>query len=278
MGEKELWAILFGLYYAHRMSRHLLFDLCRAVNAMLDESSVFRFPNTLDTVQSHMKSMIPIKSHWVIFCEDCQKICREVISDEQPKSGVCHHCGKDLKEDLNKGIGIFKTIPVKDQVESFVKNTSMEAAMKEYAKLDKFITRGRFYEAVREAGNFPVSIGSDATPISEWGSKTLYPIILFFQELPPSLQARYPILVAVYCGQTKNKPPPHLMYGILKRELRSLRENPIVSDGVSKCLDPIFAQADCPEKGSVLNQHTSVYFACHVCLEPGKFHLYIFFW
>lgn len=270
--EVEVWASLLAVYNKHRVSNHLLLDLCQLVNSLLHENTPFELPKDFRKLEAKMAAFKCIQPTWIVYCKDCGKITSEFIQEDQPQEAECDFCERRLDEDLEDGVGVFQKIPLKDQVLSYLEKGSLEKSIAAFKRV-KGIPRGPYFESAIAGGGIPVSIGSDAAPLTKWPKKSFYGVLLFFQELPPELQARYPILVGAYCGRTDRKPPTDVIYSVLQKEIDEFNNEKIEwgENEEKKTIEIILLHADCPERRSLLNQQTQGHHSCTICLQPGIF-------
>lgn len=270
--EVEVWASLLAVHNKHRVSKHLLVDLCQLVNSFLHENTPFELPRDFRKLDRALASFMPMKATWIVFCKECGKITAEFVQDEQPSHAECDFCERSLDADLEDGVGVFQKISLKEQVMSFLRRGSLTKAIEAFRKI-KDIPRGPYFESAIHSQGIPVSIGSDAAPLTKWPKKSFYGVMLFFQELPPEQQAMFPVLVAAYCGRTNKKPPTDVLYSVLQKEIDEFNAEGIKwrDDEESSTIEIILVHADCPERRSILNQQTQGKHSCTLCLQPGSF-------
>jgi hypothetical protein len=114
-------------------------------------------------------------------------------------------------------------------------------------------------------------LGSDEAPITKSSSKCVYPIVMSLGNIPNFFTERFAVLCALFAGKTKDVPPAHIFYELVKREIQSFITKPFKWTATElKSLEIVAVGADAPEMRKLANQATSGYKSCLYCLVKGN--------
>lgn len=265
-----IWAMMLAILAKHKISRHCLIDIFRMLNTLFVSKKPV-FPQHWDSLKRALTKLIPVKSQWVVYCSTCEEIVFKGLLKRVPRQATCPACGANLKKDLEEGKGLMVSIPMKDQIKSYLDAGHLRILINDLKNSSEDQNHGELHRRAMADNKVPIRIGSDGAPLTKWPQKSIYPIVAFFSDLPPPYQRRFPILIAVYCGQTKNKPHPLILYKLLKQDLESVNGAGLTwVDGSRLDLEVTMVNADNPEMALVLQQRTSGYYSCPTCLIKGE--------
>ena len=240
-----------------------------------------KLPQSRYKVTKQLKKLSRITPTWVAYCPICLGIVSE--TPEKPQTGTCDKgpdCNKyDLKEDLAAGNCLFMSLSIKEQIKSYLKNKNFRHVIRKFSKMKGSHLGGKLHKGLIEAGHFDLSLGIDAGQMHNFSGKQILPAVLFFNNLPVSWQLRFPILAALWTGQSgkKYQPPRNLFLQKMQEELRRLGTVEEVEwrDDLGKTwrsktfLTTVLS--DGPEKADLLNQvGTAAAYACPFCFVKGK--------
>ncbi len=172
---------------------------------------------------------------------------------------------------MEKGIGVFIAVPLREQMRSFIEQGHLWALMEDYLRFNKNEYRGKAYKDVLKEGSIPVIIGSDDAPLTKWKSSTLYPVVSSFLPIPCSHRHKFPLIHAVYCGPKAKKPPIEILHKYAQRQFVEYNEDPLPWPcGTKKKLRIIAVSGDALEKAEILGhvKHGGFY-SCFFCLIKG---------
>lgn len=162
----------------------------------------------------------PFKFTYSVFCPDCGSHIRE--EDKKSNEGTCDSCDKDLGPYLKKNEGRFLIFPLRKQVESYLNDPEFTSILRVFSFSKHGRLTGATHTEILEGLHMSMNLGIDAAPLSRESSICIYPAFLHFNNLPLSVQHRYPILLSLYVGPPSKKPPCTRMLGNMQKELRSL--------------------------------------------------------
>lgn len=263
-----IWAIILFLMGKHKFSRHCLLDIFRAFNALVHATRPI-FPSNWTSMAKAFDRFIPVKAQWTLFCPNCDNLLEQTF-EVLPDNPTCPRCDRELTDDIKSGKGSFFIIPLKAQIESFVKQGHLRRLLLDLQDMPTLEQRGGPLRDALQDNVIALKIGSDAAPLTNWPQKTCYGLVAFFDELPPCYQRRFPLLLAVYCGSSHFKPTTDDLYAKFLEELDRIQLDPVQwIDGTTRTVAITMANGDCPELRCILHQSTSGYYACPCCTQPG---------
>lgn len=235
-------------------------------------------PRTRWKTEKQLKKLSKIKSKWAVYCPKCLDIVSETV--DKPKTAYCkgpncnNYC---LKGDIANGRCTFMYLPIKAQIEGYLKNKNFRHVIQKFASMKGSHMGGKLHRGLIKAGHFDLSLGIDAAQLHNFAGKQILPAVLFFNNLPVSWQLRFPILAAVWTGSgKKHQPPRNVFLEKMQEELRRLGtvDEIVWTDNMgqrhrsSTFLTTILS--DGPEKAELLNQMgCSGYYSCPFCFIKG---------
>ena len=255
----------------HRASEDSLMDQLVFFRQFLTKGNSM-FPCNRSNFRGKISNFLEFKPVWSVYCMECDRHLDRIEQLSPPTSYTCQHCGRDLKYDLKKGIGLLCTFPLKKQVQSFQESGGLETTMDDYKKFSADEYRGEVYDKIMKANGLPISVASDGIALTKDTLKTIHPVVCYFENLPPNFKHRLFILLNIYCGLKTTKIPLKMQYKSALREIDEYNEDPLPwSDGVKRKLYILFANADAPEKGdSMCHIRFNGHFGCLYCEDPGE--------
>lgn len=235
-------------------------------------------PKTRYAAEKCLKETSAIKATYVVYCPKCLEICETGLTST-PKEGKCKNseCNFDLKDELAKGNCFFLTLPVKDQIESYLKDKKFAAIVRKFGLMHESHMNGELHKGIVRGGHFDLSLGIDAAQLNRSVGKSILPCVLFFNNIPVSWQLRYPLLAALWTGPSTNKPPRQVFLKFVQAELRVLgtvgHEIKWTDDLKIPHASLVFLTtviSDGPEKSDLMNHiGCSGTFACPFCFAKG---------
>jgi len=270
----ETLAFFLAVKIRHGLSDEAFFSLLEGENASMKPHSVPRLlPVSMYKTSKELQGFIPFHFKYVTYCPKCETIVR--TSTECLKEGECSECGYDLKELLLKGGCTFIVLPVRKQIEAYCSRPKFQSLVRKFRESKNGKLRGPLHEGIVDNGHFSLTVATDGAVLSKWSKTTLFPIFLFFNNVPISYQVVYPVLCALFCGSTKYTPPRHVFFKFLVDELRSLESEHIHwqydnGEKVSSLTYVTLCCTDAVEKAKVMNHKGhSGYFSCPYCKYKG---------
>lgn len=271
----EVFAFLLGVKVRHGLSDEALFSLMEGENASLDRKTVSRYlPVSLYRTGKQLDGLIPFTYKYVTYCPKCESL---VSTSSKPlKEAECTVCGDNLSNLLSNGGCHFVILPVRKQIEQYCLRPKFQSLIRKFSSVKYGKLRGPLHDGLLEAGHFSLTIATDGATLSKWSHTTLFPIFLFFNNLPVSYQVVYPVLCALYCGHSRYCPPRHVFFKFLVEELRELEQNHIVwtdDTGVERrsLTYVTLCCTDAVEKAKVMNHKGhGGYYSCPYCKYEGE--------
>jgi len=271
----ETLAFLLGVKIRHGLSDDAFFALLEGENASMDPSTVLRpLPVSMYKTSKELDGFIPFHFKFVTYCPKCETILK--TSTQCPKQAECHECGDDLTELLLKGGGMFVVLPVRKQIEAYCSRPKFQSLVKKFRQSKHGKLSGPTHDGVVDQGHFSLTVATDGAVLSKWSKTTLFPIFMFFNNIPISYQVVYPILCALFCGPSRFSPPRHVFFKFLVEELRSLECSPInwkydTGENVTSLAFVTLCCTDAVEKAKVMNHKGhSGYYSCPYCKYKGE--------
>ena len=243
------------------------------------EDGTADLPATRYAAEKMLKETNSIKATYVLYCPRCLQICEKGLT-KTPKEGKCKNekCKLDFTEEVKKGNCFFITLPLKDQIESYLKDPKFAAIVRQFGLMTECQMNGELHRGIVKHGHFDLSLGIDAAQLNRTVGKSILPCVLFFNNIPVSWQLRYPLLAALWTGNSSSKPPRKVFLKLLQEELRSLgaigNEIKWKDDLKHPHFSLVFLTTvitDGPEKADMMNHiGCTGIFACPYCFVEGR--------
>lgn len=271
----EILAFLLAVKIRHGLSDEAFLALMEGENASINPNTSSRLlPVTTWRLSKELQGFIPFHFQYVTFCPECGTILKR--SDEPVKQADCTTCGYDLKEALSSGGCSFIVLPVRKQIELYCRRPKFQALVRKFKLSDHGKLDGPLHRGIIDSGHFSLTVVTDGAVLSKWSNTTLLPIFLFFNNIPVSYQCVFPILCALYCGQSRWAPLRTVFFKYLVEELREMEINPILwkyDTGVDmqSLVYVTVCCSDAVEKAKLMmHKGHSGYFSCTYCKYKGK--------
>lgn len=270
----DLLTIMIAMKVAHRYSETAFNSFMRILNLGRTEQRT-KLPDTSHYFDKKMREVLPVFPTYVSYCDDCN-----VVIDESPsmlKEGICPMCDRNIAEDLKKCCCLFVKFPIREQIDAYVEGGTLTKLMEKYEVYYRRLLRGRpMYEEHFRDGNFTLSLFVDTAKLTRGYDDKFHPAIAFFNNIPVASQLRFPILVGMFCCQTKKHFPSRLLVQHFQDELWDLNRRPVSwrrqNDNLH--LSRLFLTmclTDAVEKKVFLSQvGHSGYYACPYCDVSGE--------
>lgn len=271
----ETMAFLLSVKIRHGLSDEAFFALLEGENASMDPKTVGRLlPVSQWRTGKEIQGFLPFHYKYVTYCPSCSSIIGR--SSELVKEGICGTCGSNFSDVLSQGGGHFIVFPVRKQIEAYCTRPKFQALVRKFKGARFGKVQGPLHRGVIDKGHLSVTVATDGAVLSKWSNTTLFPIVLFFNNIPVSYQVVYPVLCALYCGPTRFSPPRHVFFKYLVDELRELEENPIfwkydTGMPVRSLSYVTLCCSDAPEKAKLMNHKGhGGYYSCPYCKYKGE--------
>lgn len=272
---EETLAFLLAVKIRHGLSDEAFFALLEGENASMISSSVTRtLPVSMYKTSKELDGYVPFHFKYVTYCPKCETIID--TTSKALKEAKCLNCGDDLRPLLAKGLCTFVVVPVRKQIEAYCSRPKFRSLVRKFRCAKHGRPQGDLHRGVVDEGHFDVTVATDGAVLSKWSKTTLFPIFLFFNNIPISYQVVYPVLCALYCGPSNMTPPRHVFFSFLVEELRNLEVEPIIweydnGEKVESLTFVTMCATDAVEKAKVMNHKGhSGYFSCPYCKYKGR--------
>ena len=269
----QLKTMMVILKQRNKVTGKCMLDFSSVLNALLvQQAKSSTLPTNYENLKRWKTSVSPVDIEWVVQCLKCSALAFRSQSESRPRQGDCQSCSENLDEQLRANRGISIHISLVAQIKSYLTRGYLQALAKDFEKFARDCPRGAFYDNVIRDGNVPISAGTDGSNLFGWvKGRTLYPVIVFFENIPTSYQTRFPVAVMIYGGVVEEKPSPKFCYDILDEDIEEFNASPPEwQPGVTKRLCLIKVHADAPEKALVLRQiQYNGRFSCPMCMVEG---------
>lgn len=241
------------------------------------EPDLASLPGSRSKSDNVLSKMGAVPIHYVLYCCFCFTVIGKF--SKKPKTGACNNspdCGKSLTAMIAKGSCIFVSMPIREQLEQFLKRKRFVGLMRRFRGMEWAQMRGSLHRGYVQNYHFDLTMGIDSAQMHNKPGLNVLPAVFFINNIPASLQLRYPILAAVWTGTSKNEPLRVNFLKYIRDELEDLQTNPIVwkDDLNEEHKSFVFLTtvvSDAPEKCKLMNQKGhSGYFCCPYCTIPGK--------
>ena len=240
----------------------------------MKEGTVTRYlPLSQYKTSKELEGFIPFHFKYVTYCPKCENIID--TTSEPLKDADCANCGDNLKNLLSKGGCTFVVLPIRKQMEAYCSRPKFRSIVRKFRKAKHGQPVGNLHQGIIEEGHFNMTICTDGAVLSKWSKTTLFPIFMFFNNIPVSYQVVFPILCALYCGPSRLSPPRHVFFAYLVEELRQLEVDPITweydnGDKVQSFTFVTMCATDAVEKAKVMNHRGhGGYYSCPYCKYKG---------
>jgi hypothetical protein len=199
----ELMACLLGYKLKRNHDDSDFFGLLELFTNSFPEGSN-QLPRSLYFLKKELDKLCLLKPTYIVFCVLCETIVKR--DPKQQKEAHCPKCNKDLGEFLKTGKGQFVTIPIRDQIELYVKDKCFANLIRQYGCMTQNHPTGKLHEGLIEGGHFDLNLDVDGAQLhNKIGASTL-PAYLRFNNIPVCFQNRYPIMAALYVGKNATLP------------------------------------------------------------------------
>lgn len=216
----------------------------------------------------------PFTFTYEVFCTDCTRRIR--LEDYKVHEGYCRDCDIDLGPALKKNLGRLLVFPLKEQLLNYLGDPTFTAVMRVFSFSTSGKLRGPTHDTIFTDLHIWLKLGIDPAPLSRESALCVYPVVLHVNNLPLSLQHRYPILASLYAGPTASKPTAHRMLQRLQEQVRGLQDEPLSWTDDRNVAHQSFVyitlcHSDAPMKEELQTMvgHNSK-FACNYCEYEGE--------
>lgn len=274
---EEFIAIQIAIKIRANMSDTLFKSQISAIANGLENADL-TLPATRHKADQQLACINRCGRYFVIYCENCLEICAKVL--ELPRKDTkCLNaeCNEDLQPLISEGRCFFIIMSIRKQIEGYLKDRKFKHTLKSFSMRTGSHMNGALHEGIIANGHFDLTFGIDAAQLHKTYGKSILPAVLFFNNVPISWQLRYPILAALWTGDSKRKPPRSVFLKNMLQELRELGgDQPIMwtdEEGVrhASCAFLTTVISDAPEKADLLNQAgPGGTYACPSCKAPGE--------
>jgi hypothetical protein len=214
--------------------------------------------------------------HYVLYCCFCFTVIDKF--EQKPKKAVCTNpkCKKSLTKKLAEGNCYFISMSIKDQLEQFLKQKRFQRLLRKYSNMHWAQMQGILHKGLIQEGHFDLTMGIDGAQMHNKMGLNVLPAVFFINNIPVSLQLRYPILGAVWTGKPKIEPERFVFLKYIRDELEELSTTPITwKDDLGEEHDSLVflttVESDAPEKSKLMNQKGhSGFYSCPFCTYRGK--------
>lgn len=185
---------------------------------MSNQFSSFKF-------HSLLKMACPFTFKYIVFCPECGLFIRE--EEKKNNRATCGDCNLDLSEYLTRNMARFLVFPLKEQIQNYFGDKDFTSIIRVFSFYRHGKVWGPLHKEILEKLNLDTNLGIDAAPLTRESSQCVYPAVLHLNNLPLSIQHRYPILLSLYVGPPAVKPTAQLMLRNMKKEMRTLASEKI---------------------------------------------------
>lgn len=249
------------------------------------ENSQTQLPATRHKADAQLATMHQGGRYFIIFCEKCLDIWGRVSKIPTKKEMhkfdlVCRNIkcqNKNLPEAISEARGYFVILSIRKQIEGYLKDKKFATVLQAYQRRTETHMNGKLHKNIVQNGHFDLSLGIDAAQLHNTRQgKSILPAVLFMNNIPVCWQLRYPILAALWTGETSLKPPRSVFLQYMQNELRELgTDSPITWTDPQGNVNTSFVFlttviADAPEKALLLNQRHSGRLCCPYCKVVGE--------
>jgi hypothetical protein len=194
----EVVAFFTALKMCHRMpdkAYQNLFGWLSKVTRSPHAKTVFE-----DAARDGIKAHLPFKPAYVSFCHTCDRILDSSHSLILLKA-VCGVCGSDYTNEVKSGFNLILVYSVREQLESYFRTQRFPRLLDAFRPLYRELHKGRpDYERLIDEDSLSLMLFCDSAPMTKNSGVSLFPGLLFINNIPVASQCRYPILGAVSCS------------------------------------------------------------------------------
>lgn len=233
-------------------------------------------PASLYRAKQELKKLCNVKPNYVVICPSCLQTVSE--SPHKVTQVECLNCPRQEfpPEKVQRGYCSFVTLPIREQIEQFTKRQAFKDVVTEFRKMPECHMKGKMHKGIVGRGDFDLTLTIDGSQLHRRQGRHSLPAALLFNNVPISLQLRYPILAAEYVGNKEFTPNRFIFLKNMVDQLKDLEENPIVwtdSDGQeiqSRCYLTCCI-SDAVEKCELMNHVPhNTNFSCPFCYIEGE--------
>ena len=282
VSRRELNAMLLGAKVKEHYSENNSMTQRIIVNSFIPKKRE-KLVTGIHKHKEYLKRMCPIPRDWVLFCYRCGMVSkrRRIRSERSNTTKVredfeCRNCDIIITDKcVKRNHCRFILCSIRAQIVSYLKGTHLGLLLERSAAISRATSEGEMHKHLKFPGFFDLSIMCDAAPITKRSKVNIFPCMLFFNNIPPNYQLRFPILAGIFSGPHETIPHVCPFFQEIKRELSDLAKNPIVwtaADGIQHTTTVVvtLSQNDTKQKSLMLHiNDTPGRYCCPYCYERG---------
>ena len=187
----EILSNFISLKLKRNLSDRVLEEIFYVLNKGLDKDTLENdLPDNKCTLASTLKRSTSFTWEYVIFCPDCHNIVRK--ESEKLNEAICKVCNSDIgKSHLQRHRGRFIILPIRKQINNYLKNKDFVSVLRVFHGMKYGKLNGKVHQHLFKNLDFSLYLGVDSANLSTDGSITIFPAVIFFQNVPFSLQHRF---------------------------------------------------------------------------------------
>jgi hypothetical protein len=269
----EQYACMLAYKISHNLSDAAMQTYLDLENSRVKHSWQ-KLPKTYATVKNLCEKMVPIRREWITYCPFCLLILKQSFNPLR-RDLSCPDCDKEIPiEKIVSGQCYFVLLSIRAQLKSFLEAGKLPILLSKTKKIQRATVKGPLHDGLEFPKALDLTMGCDAAPLTKRSKISIFPIVLFINNIPVTYQLRFPILAALFCGRSHNVPPAHVMFELVVKELKELGLNPIKWEcGSKKFETKVFVtlcQSDAKQKAELMNIYgTSGRYSCPYCYSRG---------
>jgi hypothetical protein len=270
---EELLACLVGFKIRTNQSDKDFVRLVKIIRHFFPESD-HKFPRSIYLGKKELLQVCSFEPEFVVYC--C--LCNDILKRDKTyqTTGFCPTCEVDLSARLRDGQCQFATLPIRTQIEMYLKNKQCARIFRKFREMTWSHMNGSMHKDIVTKGDIDLSLCIDGAQLNNRMGRGFMPALLVFNNVPVSFQLRFPILAAIFGGKKSHCPPRSVFLTDMAAELRELGEEPVdwFDDLGNKQRSRVFLTTvitDHLEKTFMMNHasHGTKY-GCPFCLIEGK--------
>jgi len=262
----------------HNLTWQAQVDILKMINAIYEDEKIpstkYMYFNYIDKSGDYLK--------YHIFCPECERY--HDNTNDLPESVNCN-CGHIITVYSSN---YFVTIDLESQFKILFKNTSIVDSLLTYrfnrSKINdtalEDIYDGAEYKKYFDNGNilshmynFSYSFNTDGVPMGKSCGKTIWPIYITINELPPKERRKHVLLAGLYIGEKDPNQNVFLQPFVEqanKLSLQGFHWNHNGKNVISKAI-PLCAIVDSVARFQMLNMSgINSYYACTFCYQKAE--------
>ena len=142
-----------------------------------------------NSVYSTLKKSTSFDWNYVVYCPNCHDIMR--VEAEKVNEGTCNVCNTEVGDlYLKRNRGRFIILPIRKQLQNYLGDRTFQTVLRVFHGMKYGKLTGKIHQHLFRKLHFSLYLGVDSANLTTDGSSSIFPAVIFIQNLPFNLQHR----------------------------------------------------------------------------------------